>query len=41
MGKYSRALKWASGYLGVILLFALYYLGLPIDQWEGMRALVT
>ena len=35
MEKYSRAFGWASGYLGVILLFALCYLCLPIDQWGG------
>ncbi|MBR5747511.1 MAG: two pore domain potassium channel family protein [Prevotella sp.] len=35
MGKYSSALKWALGYLGVILLFALCYLCLPKDQWGG------
>lgn len=40
MGKYSRALKWASGYLGVILLFALYYLCLPKDQWGGNEGIL-
>ena len=35
MEKNSRAFGWASGYLGVILLFALCYLCLPIDQWGG------
>ena len=35
MGNYSRALEWALGYLGVILLFAFCYLYLPTNQWGG------
>ena len=35
MRKYSRALKWALGYIVVILAFALFYLFLPADNWGG------
>lgn len=35
MGKYTRAIKWAMGYVAVILLFALFYLCLPSNQWGG------
>lgn len=35
MGKYTRAIKWAIGYVAVILLFALFYICLPSDQWGG------
>lgn len=35
MGKYTRALKWAMGYVAVILLFALFYLCMPSNQWGG------
>lgn len=37
--KYSRALKWAFGYLGVILLYALCYLCLPTDLWGGNESI--
>ena len=35
MGKYTRAITWAIGYVVVILLFALFYICLPSDQWGG------
>lgn len=35
MKQYSRALKWAMGYIGVILMFALFYLLVPADNWGG------
>lgn len=35
MEKYTRAIKWAIGYVAIILLFALFYISLPSDQWGG------
>ena len=35
MGKYTRAIKWAIGYVAVILLFAFFYFGMPSNQWGG------
>lgn len=35
MEKYTRAIKWAIGYVAIILLFALFYICLPPDQWGG------
>lgn len=35
MEKYTRAIKWAIGYVAIILFFALFYICLPSDQWGG------
>ena len=37
MEKYTRAIKWAIGYVAVILVFALFYICLPSDQWGGIE----
>lgn len=36
MKHYTRAIKWAMGYIGAILVFALLYLCLPKDHWGGV-----
>lgn len=38
MKKYTNAIKWAIGYVAVILLFALFYLCLPSDYWGSNEA---
>ncbi len=35
MEKYTQTIKWAIGYVAVILLFAFFYLCLPSNQWGG------
>lgn len=36
MKHYTRAIKWAMGYIGAILVFALLYWCLPKDNWGGV-----
>ena len=39
MKKYTRAIIWAIGYVTIILLFALFYISLPSDQWGGSESI--